>query len=586
MEVRMTLSYTATGGSASIDLQTLLDKSGVNVMSFGAIPNNLTFDQSGAFNNAIAYAVAHNIGKVVVPCGYYACNILITQSGVLLECGQPQDWFTPQAYLTPWDIANPVIQIGNDTGYVYGVTLNNVCLNGSGPNGQGVTGLFLGGGSNGVNISNFSCENFTGNGLLIGGSSNYAVEYINFSNCNFVGNYTQAYNSVITVNTGTGSAWTSAIYLSNCNLLSNAYGTCGILLNSASLIWNGGWLQIGINGITITGTGGGISGSGTQIEYSTGGATIVVPSATNTCISSYMSGPMTINTSDQIKDSNGVLHDINQPGLAPESEIGVFCHHIGLQYFNGYNGNGAAATDASMYISGGYNRTGYFDIGNNIGTPVMARLVSNGTFVVYANGGTQLIVNGVLNATNYATIWASTGTNQVSIAAANTSGTGLVPLNLASQNGAPVLANGNAILTTAEAATTHTSAAPTPTASTSAVMMAVGGTITPVLSTRVLVTISGQMANSSAGDGATVDLRISATASQTAPTNSTGVTGTLLGIAQTATSVTAAQKSGFSITAIATGLTIGAAYWIDASLMAVTGGTASITGVTVTAIEV
>ena len=580
------ISYTATGGSTSASLQSVLDSGGVNVMSFGAIPNNLTFDQSTAFNNAIAYAAAHHIGKVIVPCGYYACNILITQSGILLECNQPQNWFTPGVYLTPWTIANPALQIGNDTAYVYGVTLNNICLTGSSPNGAGTTGLFLAGGCNGININNFSCENFTTSGVTIGPSNTYAVEYINFTGCQFVGHYTQAFTSVITVN-GTGSSWTSAVYMTNCNLVSNTYSTYSILLNSSSLIWNGGWLQVGLNGITITGTGGGISGSGCQIEYATGGSTIVVPSATNVCISTYMSGNMTINTLDQLKDSSSTLHTINQPGLGPNCEIGMFCHHIGLQYFAGYNGNGAAATDTNMYLSGGYNSTGSFDMGNTIGTAVNTRLRSDGSFLVQSAGGTQMVVSPVSSSTNWFAVQGSNG-GAVQIGTANNSGSGAIGLNIVAQNSGAVQVAGHTILTTSK--TQVTVAAPTGTTSTTAVLMGLGASITPVNSTRVEVTICGMLSNSTAGDGATVDLRISATAGQTAPTNGTTVSttpGTVLGLAIGPILSTAAnQKTPFTITYIATGLTLASMYWIDCSLMAVTGGTASVSNVSVTATEI
>ena len=90
------------------------------------------------------------------------------------------------------------------------------------------------------------------------------------------------------------------------------------------------------------------------------------------------------------------------------------------------------------------------------------------------------------------------------------------------------------------------------------------------------------MANNTINDGATVQIRYG---TGTAPTNGAALTGTQLGASQTFTALVAAQKDGFSITGIATGLTIGTAYWIDAALAAVTAGTATITGVTVTASE-
>lgn len=120
-------------------------------------------------------------------------------------------------------------------------------------------------------------------------------------------------------------------------------------------------------------------------------------------------------------------------------------------------------------------------------------------------------------------------------------------------------------------------------ASTTALMMGLAGSITPLWSTRVIITISGQMSNTTVNDGVSVRLRYG---TGTAPTNGAASTGTQAGATQTATSLVAAQRSGFSISVPVTGLTAGTAYWIDASVQAVTGGTANIFGVTISAIEV
>lgn len=139
------------------------------------------------------------------------------------------------------------------------------------------------------------------------------------------------------------------------------------------------------------------------------------------------------------------------------------------------------------------------------------------------------------------------------------------------------------IHSTKSATNNATAAAPTATASGTAVMMACGGAITPANTGRVLVTISGQMANDTINDGATVQLRYG---TGTAPINGAAVTGTLVGIAQTETSLVGGSQSGFAISGIITGLTLGTAIWIDAALNRVTGGNASITGVTISAVEV
>jgi hypothetical protein len=194
-------------------------------------------------------------------------------------------------------------------------------------------------------------------------------------------------------------------------------------------------------------------------------------------------------------------------------------------------------------------------------------------FVIGTNAVNKVIFtgNGVMQMAE-----SSAPSNQGSLGQIYTDTTGQVHAKSAADNADGV------ILTTGTTPTVHTLAAPTGTTSTTAVMMSVGGAITPVLSTRIWVSVSGQMANSTAGDGVTIDIRYG---TGTAPINGAAVSGTLVGIAQTSTSISALQKSGFCVAAPVAGLTVGTAYWFDVSVMAVTGGTASITGVTASAME-
>lgn len=126
---------------------------------------------------------------------------------------------------------------------------------------------------------------------------------------------------------------------------------------------------------------------------------------------------------------------------------------------------------------------------------------------------------------------------------------------------------------------------PTGTTSATAVMMGLGSTatITPARKTVVVFTVMGQMANNTLNDGATVQLRYG---TGTAPTNGAAVTGTQGGNSQTSTALVANERSGFCIIARVTGLTLGTAYWFDVAVNRVTGGTATVTGCTLTAYEV
>ena len=138
------------------------------------------------------------------------------------------------------------------------------------------------------------------------------------------------------------------------------------------------------------------------------------------------------------------------------------------------------------------------------------------------------------------------------------------------------------ILSTKSNTLTATPVDPTGTTSTTGVMMGLGQRLTLANTTRMFITINGQMSNNTLNDGATIQLRYGATAT---PAYGDALTGTQVGASQTFTALIAAQRNGFTITGIVTGLAVGTSYWIDAGLAAVTGGTATITGVTITAHE-
>jgi len=273
-----------------------------------------------------------------------------------------------------------------------------------------------------------------------------------------------------------------------------------------------------------------------------------------------------------VLDINGVQHpEYPRDNLQSPSAIGLSTA-IASAY-------AAVESDLSSTTS---NSLGASLIGYNPALTYPANTVGS-AFSSYASLASSPIFTGSVTCPTINTSGAGISYGTVPIGALNLTGTPNNTTYLRGDGSWAVLANGYAILSSAGALATHTAASPTGTTSTTAVMMGAGGTITPVLSTRVIVTISGQMANATAGDGATIDIRYG---TGTAPVNGAAVIGTLVGIAQTATSVTAAQKSGFSISYPITGLIVGTTYWFDISLMAITGGTATIAGVTAFAREV
>lgn len=122
---------------------------------------------------------------------------------------------------------------------------------------------------------------------------------------------------------------------------------------------------------------------------------------------------------------------------------------------------------------------------------------------------------------------------------------------------------------------------PTGTTNTTAKMMGLGGAITPNGSGNIFASLCGTLASSVNTDGGTVSLYYG---SGTAPINGATLTGTQIGGFCSDNSITNATP--FNVSGIAHGLVAGTTYWIDAALAAVTGGTASVQNVQLSAFEV
>jgi hypothetical protein len=123
---------------------------------------------------------------------------------------------------------------------------------------------------------------------------------------------------------------------------------------------------------------------------------------------------------------------------------------------------------------------------------------------------------------------------------------------------------------------------PTGTTSTTGVMMGLRGSITPSGSGYVQFMLSGNISNDTATDGATVRLRYGI---GSAPANGAVLQGTTIARALSFTLSLAGQKVPFCTQGLISGLVVGTTYWIDASVAAVTGGTATITMLSLSAVE-
>lgn len=144
---------------------------------------------------------------------------------------------------------------------------------------------------------------------------------------------------------------------------------------------------------------------------------------------------------------------------------------------------------------------------------------------------------------------------------------------------------GVATVSTGVAVATQASPAnPTGTSDIGGKMMGLAGTITPVFTGRVLVTVTGTIFNATAiADGAQAQIRMGG---GTAPANGDALAGTAVGSAAKYIASTTAGKVPFALTAVVTGLTLATAAWIDIGLAAITGGTATIADVSISAVEV
>jgi hypothetical protein len=112
-------------------------------------------------------------------------------------------------------------------------------------------------------------------------------------------------------------------------------------------------------------------------------------------------------------------------------------------------------------------------------------------------------------------------------------------------------------------------------------MAGLGGTITPVRSGNIFVTISGTGWNSTVGQRFGVGIRYG---TGTAPVNGAALVGTVVTGTQYGTMYAASANMPFSLSAVITGLTLGTPIWIDLAYLA-TAGTTTLYQVTVAAFE-
>jgi len=226
----------------------------IDVRNYGAIPNDLSFDQSPAFHAAIAAAAV--IGATVfVPKGRYACNILLDVQGVNIEGDSWQGGVSTHNYLCPWDITKPVLQLGNNTKLLNGFYVSKLTLSGTGgPNGVGQIGLRMPGGVNRCHLKSISVRRFSSIQMSLESTGAYCTEYVFFDGLNLEGNTVVPGAAVLNLHYGgeVSGSWVTAVYINNFTIQSMEGEPC-IVNEGVAACFTNGWIQCGMGTATSTG---------------------------------------------------------------------------------------------------------------------------------------------------------------------------------------------------------------------------------------------------------------------------------------------------------------------------------------------
>ena len=215
-----------------------------DVRRYGAVGDGVT-DDTTAFYSAIASVT----GEIVFdPSKTYAVNLVITKRGTRIN-GRGGDNLavggTIIKNLIPYDPTQPVIQIGNDTAYVGGVTIENLSIWSQSPSGtHGQIGLLLAGGCYGNTIRNVQIGNqFSVHNLKLISGSTYANAYNQIVGLQLwtLGNT----NQTATLGSYYGNTYCTANFISHFNITGPSGTGTGYAIenDSCRLDLVNGWVQ-------------------------------------------------------------------------------------------------------------------------------------------------------------------------------------------------------------------------------------------------------------------------------------------------------------------------------------------------------
>ena len=235
------VTFLAAGAGAT--QRTALEKfrDVVSVKDFGAVGDGVA-DDTAAINAAIA-ALPANGGRVLFPSiGPYKCNLIIKRNNITLEgvtgSGGTNNSMGRVVGLIPADITQPVLQVGDDTGYVAGFQAINLTL---WRDAGGQYGLRLHGGVLSARFVNFRANGFERKAIWIENGPSYPISYVHFTNSAASTGTAGTAEDVIFINS-VAPQYTTAVYFSNGN---SAVGTTGysIHVKNTFAIFANFWVQ-------------------------------------------------------------------------------------------------------------------------------------------------------------------------------------------------------------------------------------------------------------------------------------------------------------------------------------------------------
>ena len=233
----------------AIYANTVQDRSEGNVLAYGAVGDGVT-DDTQAFYDAMA-----NTGTAYIPASLtkkYAVNLVLTVNNRSIIGARSMHFSSANASaLVPFNPANPVVQIGDDTKHTMGIVLDKINIMGDGgPSGVGNTGLYVAAGGYRCWFNTISVWNCLRDNIKIGDTNqNWPIAYIYFNGLTVQGHSSSLANGRSLHVSGSAvnaTSYTSVVHISNYTFSSAGLGSaCEI--NGVTVDFSQGWMEVGNN---------------------------------------------------------------------------------------------------------------------------------------------------------------------------------------------------------------------------------------------------------------------------------------------------------------------------------------------------